>query len=236
MKFILSGQPEPPLYFANMKKVNKYGLSFLKHIPMLMEFSVEDVALRMQKAEVLVLDTRPRDPFLQSHLRGSLFAPPKKFSDFAGSYISPADHIILVIPDVSEWDNYALQLIRIVFDNVIGFLPSYEVGAAPDEMKTSIRAIDFKEVPGLLNNGGGYEYLDVRKSTEFADSYIRQAKNIPHTRLGSRSDELTSGAINIVSCASGTRAAGACALLQKNGRKVICVADKFTNTPSELMD
>jgi hydroxyacylglutathione hydrolase len=64
MKFILSGQPEPPLYFANMKKVNKYGLSFLKHIPMLMEFSVEGVALRMQKAEVLVLDTRPRDPFL----------------------------------------------------------------------------------------------------------------------------------------------------------------------------
>jgi hydroxyacylglutathione hydrolase len=236
VNFILSGQPEPPAYFANMKRVNKIGPNVLEKIPQPIELSLEDVTLQMNAPDVTILDTRSRDAFLAGHLRGSLFAPPEKFSDFAGSYLQPEDKIILVIRDVSEWNDFALQLIRIGFDHIIGFIPSYAIDAAPASLKESIQAVRFADMPEIISNDGKFQYLDVRKATEFQKSHVRTAKNIAHTRLCTRIEELDPAKRVIVSCATGTRAAGACALLAKNGRNPVCVADKFENVPSEILE
>ena len=65
-------------------------------------------------------------------------------------------------------------------------------------------------------------------------AHLRDAQNIAHTRLRPRLGEVAADAPLVVHCASGLRAAGACAFLERAGREVVCVADKFENAPKAL--
>ena len=67
---ILSGQPEPPLYFANMKRLNRDGAAVLGALPIAEEMSEDQFVARYQKG-VRVLDTRQWKRFQQAHLPGS---------------------------------------------------------------------------------------------------------------------------------------------------------------------
>jgi hydroxyacylglutathione hydrolase len=75
----------------------------------------------------------------------------------------------------------------------------------------------------------------VRKATEYSASHLEGAKNIAHTRLRERLDEISAGTQWVVHCQTGVRAAGACAFLEREGRDVICVADGFENAPETLL-
>lgn len=233
--FILRGQPEPPPYFANMKHVNKVGPTVLGTLPQPRRMHLGDVAARLDEPGLVVLDTRDRAAFLAGHLRRSLFAPPEKFADFAGSYLAPDNEVILVVKDVAGTEDYVRQLVRMGFDNISGALLASAVASAPAALKATTRAVTFADVPALLCNGARPGLLDVRKATEFAAGHLRDAQNIAHTRLLPRLAEVPADYPLLVSCASGMRAAGACAFLSRAGREVICVADKFENAPTALL-
>ena len=235
VKFILSGQPEPPAYFANMKRVNKVGPAVLGTLPQPREMTLDEVAQRLDEPGFAVLDTRDRAAFLAGHLRRSLFTPPEKFADFAGSYLAPEDEVVVVVKDPAETEEYVRQLVRMGFDKVIGFLPASVVESAPLALKIATRAVKFSEVAALLANGTRRGLLDVRKATEFAAGHLRDARNIAHSRLRPRLDEVPADFPLLVHCASGLRAAGACAFLSRVGRENICIADKFENAPKELL-
>lgn len=235
VKFILSGQPEPPAYFANMKRVNKVGPAVLGTLPQPHELPLDEVTARLGEKNFVVLDTRERGSFLVGHLHRSLFTPPEKFADFAGSYLSPEDKIVLVVNNPAESEEYVRQLVRMGFDNIVGTLSASAVDAAPAGSKTITRSVAFPDVAALLSNGTQYGLLDVRKATEFSAGHLRNAQNIAHTRLRPRFGELPADGPLIVSCQSGLRATGACGFLARQGRDVICVADKFDHAPQELL-
>jgi hydroxyacylglutathione hydrolase len=218
-----------------MKRLNKVGPAVLGTLPQPRELTLDDVAQRLDEPAFAVLDTRDRTRFLAGHLRRSLFTPPEKFADFAGSYLAPEDEIVIIVKDDDATDEYVRQLVRMGFDKVVGFLPASVVEAAPAAMKVATRAVKFSEVPALLGNGTRRSLLDVRKATEFAAGHLRDARNIAHTRLRPRLDEVSADFPLLVHCASGLRAAGACAFLSRAGRENICIADKFENAPKELL-
>ena len=233
VKFILSGQPEPPTYFATMKHVNKVGPTVLGILPTPKETSVAEITPRLSDLGFVVLDTRSREAFLAGHLKGSLFTPPKKFSDFAGSYLKPEQEIVVVAKDPQEAEGFIHQLVRIGLDKIAGFLPADAISAATGDIVQSTKAIPFKDVPSHAANG--IQLLDVRKATEFSAGHLRGASNIAHTRLLPELTEVPADKPLLVSCQSGMRAAGACAFLARNGRNVTCIADKFDNAPAELL-
>ncbi len=235
VKFILSGQPEPPAYFANMKHVNKVGPAVLGELPQPRELALDAVAARLDEPGFVVLDTRDRAAFLAGHLRGSLFAPAEKFADFAGSYLAPDNEIVIVVSDPASTDEFVRQLARMDFDNILGTLPASAVESAPSALTTAIRAVQFAEVPALLNNGTHPNVLDVRKATEFAAGHLRAAQNIAHTRLLPRLAEVPADQPLLVHCQSGMRAAAACGFLARQGRDVVCIADQFENAPKDLL-
>jgi len=234
VSFILSGQPEPPAYFANMKHVNKVGPTVLGELPKARLMSLDEILPRLNEPDFVLLDTRSRGEFLEGHLRGSLFTPPEKFSDFAGSFIAPEQELAIVADNAAAAQDCVRQLVRIGFDRIAGFLPAAAIADAPAELMTKFQAVDFQAVPALFGGNGDTFTLDVRKATEFVGGHIRNAHNIAHTRLRPRLAEIPRVPL-LVHCQTGHRATGASAFLARNGYEVTCVADKFENAPLGIL-
>jgi hydroxyacylglutathione hydrolase len=234
VNFILSGQPEPPAYFADMKHVNKVGPAVLGELPTARLLSIDEILPRLDERGLVVLDTRQRSEFLEGHLRGSLFAPPEKIPDFAGSFLAPDQEIAIVADDAAAAQECVRQLVRIGFDRIAGFLPIKAIAAAPAQAIARFASVDFQAVQALLGGNGDCFVLDVRKATEFAESHLRNARNIAHTRLRPRLAEIPKVPL-LVNCQTGQRATGASAFLARNGYKVTCVVDKFENAPRSVL-
>ena len=236
VRFILSGQPEPPAYFANMKRVNRIGPAILGTLPQPRTLKPGEILARLGEPNFVVLDTcKDRAAFLARHLRLSLFVPAAKFSDFAGSYLLPENETVLVIDEPGDADEFVRQLVRIGFDRIAGVVPASTIASAPESGMKGTRTVRFADVPALLANDVRLEVLDVRRATEFSESHLSGAHNIAHTRLRLRLNDVPSGVPLLVHCASGLRAAGVCAFLERSGREVICVDDAFKNAPLSLL-
>jgi hydroxyacylglutathione hydrolase len=217
-----------------MKHVNKVGPAVLGTLPEARLLSLDKILPRLKEPGFVILDTRSRMEFLNGHLRGSLFTPPEKLSDFAGSYLSPEQEIVLLADDAAAAQDFIRQLVRIGFDHIAGFLPTASLAAAPAEAIAKFAAVDFQALPALLDENGDFFVLDVRKATEFAGGHIRYAHNFAHTRLRPRLAEIPRVPL-LVHCQTGHRATGASAFLARNGYDVTCVADKFENAPLGIL-
>jgi hydroxyacylglutathione hydrolase len=220
---ILSGQPEPPLYFARMKVLNRDGVPLLGALPVPPAMDIADTAALR---DAVVLDTRPdRAAFARGHLRGSLYAPEgRSFSSAAGSCLDPDRDVVLVAAPASV-DEIVRALIRIGFDRIVGYVPAEALDAA-DGLAT-LDTMSFEEAVRASQADASSVVLDVRGATEFAAGHVAGAINIAHTRLASRVSELPRDASITVHCATGVRAATAAACLQREGFRVRYVNDDF---------
>lgn len=226
VKYILEGQPEPPLYFARMKRDNRKGPKVLGDLPQPKNMTVAQMIGEVRISQAVILDTRERTEFMGGHIQGSLLSPLNKaFNTVAGSYITENEKIFLIV-DEDKVEEAVKDLIRIGLDKVAGY-------ATPDQLKTfeedggelfATETIDFEAAETYLNDDEGY-LLDVRTSSEFEEGHLPGALNIAHTRLLDRMGEVPVDKPVMVSCQSGARAAAASALLESNDFVVKYVDD-----------
>lgn len=222
--YILSGQPEPPLYFANMKRVNKVGPRVLGDLPSPARISAADL-LRLDAGQVAILDTRPWSEFRAGHLPGALSFPlSKSFNTDAGSMVREDEDLYLII-DPARLEEAVRDLIRVGLDRIRGWFPAADFAAlaAAGTKLTMTREIDAATADALVR-AGRVNVLDVRRAAEFAEGRIPGATNIAHTRLAARMNETPRGKPLLVNCRSGARSARACAFLQRAGLEVLNLA------------
>lgn len=222
--FILDAQPEPPLYFARMKRDNKMGPKVLGGVPTPRELSVDDLKKVVEK-RAMVIDTRSWAAFKQGHLPGALHLPLNNtFNTDAGSLIGEHDLIHLVI-EPSRVDEAVRDLIRVGLDKFCGWYDSSKLDqfVAAGGTLVPTTEVTVGEARVLLDTTRPF-VLDVRRKTEFAEGHIAGATNIAHTRLLSRLDEVPKDRHILVNCRSGARSARACALLQHHGYEVTNLA------------
>lgn len=226
VNFILDGQPEPPLYFARMKRDNKKGPKVLGDIPSPEKKSIQSMIGASRTSNAVIIDTRSnRVEFMNGHIQGSLYAPfNKTFNTIAGSYISEDEDIYLIIEE-EKVDEAVLDLIRIGLDNIKGYSTPEDLEQFGKEGTLfSTAVIDFNKVDELMPSGD-YQLLDVRKKSEFDEAHHPEALNIAHTRLAGRFEEISNDKPVLVHCKSGARAAAASAMLEKEGLVVQYIND-----------
>lgn len=220
VSFILSGQPEPPIYFAAMKRANKLGPPVLGNLPTPRPLTIDDLASLDTQAVALV-DTRSWNEFSSGHVPGSLRAPlTGSFCTDIGSMVTAEDDIYLVV-DPAEVERAVRLLVRIGLDRVVGFIPPEAVTeyAESGHSLATIRDMEIDKAAEAIA-AGTMAVLDVRRATEHAEGHIDGATNIAHTRLAARLDEVPDGPL-IVHCRSGGRSSRAASYLARLGRDVV---------------
>ncbi len=228
VKFILEGQPEPPLYFARMKRDNKIGPAIIGGLPKANRMTVKELGNAAKKDGAVILDTRERNEYAAGHIPGSLLSPlNKQFNTVAGSYITEDEEIYLVVEE-HRVQEAILDLYRIGLDNVAGYVTPKDLqmyknqGGEFDTLETT----NFDVADNLKENEA---ILDVRKASEFSEFHIEGALNYAHTRLLPNKEELPKDKKFFVHCQSGGRSAVAAALLKRDGFDVALIDDEIEN-------
>lgn len=219
---ILSGQPEPPVYFARMKRQNLEGPPVLGKLPEPKRIKADDLPTPGGKSSV-VLDTRAWPHFRRGHVEGALSAPlDKSFPTIAGAYVAPEQSIILVARE-DQVDAAVRALVRVGLDNVAAWIDPADLPAG--------QLIELPEVDALQarerHDAGDAFFLDVRRAVEFDEGHIPGAHNICHVRLTERLDEVPKDRPVYVNCRSGVRSARASALLQRAGYDVTNISGGY---------
>ena len=225
--YILEGQPEPPLYFARMKRDNRGGPPVLGKVPEPKALPASKLVELERATGVALLDTRPWDAYRRAHVPGSLHTPLNRvFNTVAGSYVPEGMAIYLII-DEKRVREATVDLIRVGLDRVIGYAtPSTFDEYARKGKPASIADIDPSKVDAQVEAGAFL--LDVRRAAEVAEhGRIPGSHNVAYERLLERIGDVPKNKPVVVHCQSGSRSAYAAALLDRMGYSATNLAGGF---------
>jgi hydroxyacylglutathione hydrolase len=213
---VLAGQPEPPPYFAQMKRINRDGPRVLGSLPSPRPLDAAGVARALASGGVVV-DARPAREFLAQAIPGTINIPAgRAFTTWAG-WLLPYDRELYLLVD-DNTGHATAGLIRglagIGLDRVGGVagpevLEQWRAGRGPLQ---TIAGIGHLELAAAVGNGRA-GVLDVRTAAEWAAGHLPGAVNIPLGELQSRLSELPPARPLVVHCQAGARAAIAASLL-----------------------
>ena len=217
VRAVLAGQPDPPMYFAEMKRINRDGPSVLGGFRAPRRLPHEALA-EQAAAGATVVDTRRGDAFAARHVPGTLSVPlGKSFTTWAGSVVPFGRPFSLVVEE--ECAGEAIRdLAMIGLDQVEGVFAPEAVDAWVRAHGPAGRGADL--TPDELEARrptGTVEVVDVRNASEFEAGHLPGAVNVPLGRLAERLGELPRGRTLAVHCQSGARAGVAISLLRARG-------------------
>ncbi|RMG23466.1 MAG: MBL fold metallo-hydrolase [Armatimonadetes bacterium] len=222
VRSVLEGQPDPPKYFKEMKRMNKMGPAILGGIRLPERWSAERLFEAMGKGGVTVLDVRERAKFAEGHVRGSLNIPEgRSFVNWAGWLVSYEQPIVLIGENEAQVLEAVGDLALIGLDEVIGWSGGEVLADA--ESAGRLETVEWADAASAkLACDNAEVILDVRTPLEYEAGHLPGAVNIPLGRLPDRIGELDPSKRTLVYCQSGGRSAIATSLLLQHGfRSVI---------------
>jgi hydroxyacylglutathione hydrolase len=214
---VLAGQPEPPTYFARMKRINRDGPPVLGGFAPVPRLPGERLAEVMDSGATVV-DTRPAAEYAAEHVPGTLNIPLNRaFSGWAG-WLLPADrdiHLIAAAGDAAA--EAARDLAMIGFDRVAGyFTEAAEAWKAAGRAPGTTEQVTLDDLESRLASGA-VRVLDVRGAAEWEAGHIPGAIHIPVGYLPGRIAEIPRDLPLVVQCQGGARSAIAASVLQARG-------------------
>lgn len=214
VKRALTGLPSHPTYYKYMREVNQRGAKILGGVPVLKPFSPGEVKAMMDDG-VVVLDVRHNRAFGAGHIPNSygirVDAP---LTTWAGWLIPFGSRILLVADEPEHRLSATRQLIRIGYDDLVGYLEGGIEAWAREYPVETIQSIDSKELRERLDE---VHLLDVRMKSEWDAGHIPTAIHFEGGRIAW--DELTFPNTKplAIQCASGNRSMAAISVLKRRG-------------------
>lgn len=224
---VLEGQPEPPNYFAQMKRINKEGPAPFDsaHCPPTVGLAELRTALANGTP---VVDTRRADEFAKRHVTGTINIPlNRSFNTWAGALL-PFDREFLLIADHSTAAEAVRELAMVGLDRVAGTMPTnviVEWVMAGGTVET-VRQISATDLAAHIASGDA-AVIDVRGAAEWNEGHIAGAPNIPLAFLPDRLAELPQVKTLVLQCKGGGRSSIASSLLLARGLRVANLVGGF---------
>lgn len=216
---ILSAQPEPPRYFARMKRVNRDGMPDVRS-PARTHLSVAAVHAAVAEG-VLVVDTRPSAQFMRAFVRGSVCVPrSNSFLTYFGAIAPEECPVVLLVADESHVAQLAMWLHVIGFDDVRGWALAGDVLKAdgPDGSDhLSLNSVPLDDARDRLAQSNPPLLIDVRTAGERLHGKIPGATEVALNALDDWSRAHTPSGPIILHCQSGTRAIIGASVLRARG-------------------
>ncbi|OZI13590.1 MBL fold metallo-hydrolase [Bacillaceae bacterium SAS-127] len=217
-KELLKDQPEPPKYFAMMKKVNKVGPKVLTNEEVPYVETYKELQELLNKDNTVGVDTRGGMEFANGHIAGTINIPFSKiFTNWAGWMLGYEQNIVLVA-DKDQAQEIQLALESIGLDRIVAFADPKAVSEA-DELE-QYPNIDIETLKAQHQHEDVY-VVDIRQQAEWNEGRIPGAH---HHMLGYLQDQLADLPKDkkiIVHCQSGARSAIGTSVLQAAGFKHI---------------
>ena len=219
---VLDGQPEPPKYFAEMKRLNKEGPRVLGGLGRPQRIPAGRMG-DLLGAGTLIVDTRPAADFAAAHLPGTINIPLNRaFTTWAG-WLVPYDREFYLLTDPARdeaVETAVRDLAMIGIDRVAGYLDCSETLEVWRAAGRPLGATPQTTVAQLRQRLGAdtVTVIDVRARTEWEAGHLPGVVNIPLGLLPDRLDELPARGPIVFQCETGSRSAIAASLLKARGR------------------
>lgn len=214
---VLEGQPDPPRYFKEMKRMNKEGPAPRGRIHAPKRLSPEALFAHLAENTAIVFDVRAPEEFAQGHLPGALnLYEGRTFPTWAG-WLLPYDRpLAFIAHDEEEARQVAKDLSLIGLDDLVGW-----AGEEALEAWRSARSLETTQTADAASAKAACSsadvVLDVRNPNEYDAGHLEGARNIPLGRLPERLSELPQEGSILVYCQTGGRSSIATSLLLRAG-------------------
>ncbi len=230
VRSVLEGQPEPPTYFAEMKRINRDGPTVLGALPIPTALAAFDI-VSIATSRAWVLDLRPATDFATGHVPGSISLPmSRSFSTWAGWMVPYDADIVLLLPSAHDGveaqlsaqhaaDHAARELAMIGLDRVLGWIDveaAMQAWQDAGEVLHTIPQVTVDELADALASGS-LTAIDVRAHSEWIAGHLPRTPNVPVGHLAREFASLPAGRL-VMQCQGGTRSAIAASLMHKLGR------------------
>jgi hydroxyacylglutathione hydrolase len=218
VRAVLSGQPEPPRYFAIMKRVNRDGADREATVPR--PPRMPDAALGpLLDAKATIVDLRHAEAYAASHVPGTINIPlTRAFPTWAGSVLPYDADIYLIGDDERATIEATHDLALIGLDRVAGRFTRQVIERRRDAggAIATVSQIDARGLADALG-AGNVVVLDVRDESEWDSGHLAEAIHLPLATLAARLNEVPRGRPIVVHCQAGSRSAIATSLLTAAG-------------------
>lgn len=220
VRAVLAGQPEPPRYFAEMKRINRDGPRLRPAGQAPPALDLAGVAAAIARGEPVV-DTRPSRAFLERAIPGTLNIPlNRSFATWSGSLL-PYDRPLHLIVDGRSGPS-AVEAVRVLEGIGLDRIGGVAGAEVVDAWITAGRPLQRIPGIGLDRLASAAEELrgalvDVRARSEWASGHLPGAVSLPLTELEARLSEVPPDRPIVIHCQTGARAAIAASLLRARG-------------------
>ena len=216
---VLDGQPEPPIYFAVMKRLNRDGPPPLRDVKPLQRLEPAALSAALERKD-LVIDLRRASEFAARHIPGTISIPlTRAFVGYAG-WVLPYDrdlYLLVAGDDEEPARRAASELAMIGLDRIAGWFGADAVTAwnAAGGHMVATRHIEPADVAAQMSDGA--VVVDIRATPEWRSGHVAGSMHVPLGRLVAQMQDKPRTQEIVLVCESGSRSAIGASLLATAG-------------------
>lgn len=215
---LTSDMPAAPDHFARCSEINRTGPALMENLAKPGPVEPKSFFDRIHGHDTVLLDVRSYPAFSGLHIPGAWHIDlAGNFATQAGWILPPDRDIFLVVDEQRHAGEAALQLHRVGFDSVPGFLKGGLLAWGMAALPIGTIPVIFAKDAHTLVESGRAVLIDVRSREEWEAGHAAGSLHIPWHDLRTRHAELDPARQYIVMCRGGQRASIAAGILAMHG-------------------